>query len=317
VRRIAKLAADHDFDYNIVEAFDQPWKSALEGTVGGAWGVMEADRVHGKGVMKFPMTGPVEQVADWPVRAAWAIGLGIITTLLFARSLPGFAAALVFAIAAQILSWLLITTIFHTHEVSFRPWQYWWLILRIALPVLLFGAMAARLREWLTPDDSDGGRLWLGRLVMPASAAYAIAWSLLLFFDGYYRDVPEFDFAVPVGGLLVMAAIRLTIARNPDETWREALAIEDLFPGRYNRRIVRAIGWLMLAMAPLSLVGESWALAVGRDFISAHPALGDRLPYLLKALVWNREMDLWSAMQLLWAVPFLLARTPAAPKATA
>jgi exo-beta-1,3-glucanase (GH17 family) len=310
VRRMAKLAAEHDFDYNIVEAFDQPWKSALEGTVGAAWGVMEAERVHGDGVMKFPMTGPVPQVADWPIRAGWAIALGVVATLLFARSLPSFAATLGFALAAQILSWLMITTIFHAHEVTYRPWQYWWLILRIALPALLFGAMAARLRDWLIRDDSDGARLWLGRLVMPATAAYAIAWSLLLFFDGYYRDIPELDFCLPVGGLLTMAVIRLSLARHPGESWREALSIAEIFPGWHDRRLSLAIGWLLVVMAPLTLVGESWALAVGRDFITAHPTFTEQLPYLIKGLVWNREMDLWSAMQLLWAVPFLLARTP-------
>jgi len=317
VRRIARLATEHDFDYNIVEAFDQPWKSQLEGSVGGAWGVMEAERVHGQGIAKFPMTGAVSQVSDWPVRAGWAIALGIIGTLLFARSLPSFAGTLAFSIAAQILSWLLVTGIFHDHEVTFRSWQYYWLILRVGLPSLLFGAMLARLKDWLSGGENEGSRLWLGRLVMPLTAGYALAWSLLLFFDGYYRDIPEFDFAVPVGGLLVMAAIRLTVARHPGERWREALSIDEMFPGHHDRRVSLLLGWLLLIMAPLTLVGESWALAVGRDFIAAHPTFNDQLPYLLNGLVWNREMDLWSAMQLLWAVPFLLARTPAAPTATA
>jgi exo-beta-1,3-glucanase (GH17 family) len=313
VRRIANIAARYDFDYNIVEEFDQPWKSVMEGTVGAAWGVMEADRLHGEGVPKFPMTGPVLLVSDWHLRAGWAMALGIIASLLFARSLRGFAAMLAFALAAQTLSWLLITTIFHTHEVTYRPWQYWWLILRIALPVLLFGAMAARLRDWLTSEDRKGARLWLGRLIMPATAAYAIGWSVLLFLDGYYRDTPEFDFCVPVGGLLVMAMTRLTLARSPGENWRAALSIDEMFPGHQSRRVSLLLGWLLLIMAPLTLIGESWALAVGRDFITAHPTFREQLPYLLKALVWNREMDLWSAMQLLWAVPFLLARPPAAP----
>ena len=317
VRRLAQLAAEHGFDYNIVEAFDQPWKSKLEGTVGAAWGVLDADRAHGKAIEKFPMTGPVLQVPDWCVRACWAIGLGIVATLLFARSLPSFGAMLGFALAAQILSWLLVTTIFHVHEVTYRFWQYWWLIARVALPVLLFGAMVARLRDWLMPEDGVHGRLWLGHFVMPATAAYAVVWSLWLCIDGYYRDVPEFDFSLPVGGLLVMAVVRLTLARHPGEGWREALSIEELFPGRQDYRVSRLLGWLLLIMAPLTLFGESWALAVGRDFIAAHPTFQDQLPYLLNALVWNREMDLWSAMQLLWAVPFLLARTPAAPTKTA
>src|SRR5579859_957919 len=306
IRRVATLATRLDFDYNILEAFDQPWKSELENTVGGAWGVMAADRNHGKGIEKFPMKGPVVEVADWRLRAGWAIAIGAIATLLFARSLPGFAATLGFALAAQALSWLLITGIFHDHEVTFRPWQYYWMILRAGLPVLLFGAMLARLKDWLSGDDSDASRLWMGRFVMPVTAAYAIAWSLLLLFDGRYRDIPEFDFALPVGGLLVMAAIRLTLARQPGESWRDALAIGEFFPGGHRAGLIRLLGWLMLAMVPLSLVGEAWALAIARDFLIAHPDFADRWPHILDALVWNREMDLWAAMQLLWAVPFLL-----------
>ncbi|HMA49691.1 MAG TPA: exo-beta-1,3-glucanase [Magnetospirillaceae bacterium] len=312
IRRVAVLADRLDYDYNIMEAFDQPWKSALENTVGAAWGVLDADRDHGRGIEKFPMKGPVLQVADWKIRAGWAIAVGIIATLLLGRAPPSFGAALAFAVAAQILSWLTITSIFHAHAVTFRSWQYYWLILRVALPVLLFGAIVARLKDWLSGDESDASRLWRGHWLMPLTAVYGLAWSLMLLFDGRYRDIPEFDFALPVGGLLVMAAIRLTVARHPGESWRGALAINELFPGRYHRNI-RLLGGLMLAMVPLSLIGEAWALGSARDFIIAHPTFREQLPYLLNGLVWNREMDLWSAMQLLWAVPFLLAGAPAAP----
>ncbi len=42
-------------DYNIIEAFDAPWKS-FEGSVGQYWGIFDADR-H----LKFYLTGPLEQ----------------------------------------------------------------------------------------------------------------------------------------------------------------------------------------------------------------------------------------------------------------
>lgn len=287
IRRIANLAAAHDFDYNIVEAFDVPWKTLLEGTVGAGWGVMDADRVQDKGVPKFPMSGPVTQVSDWPIRAGWSIALGIAATLLLARSLPSFAAMLAFAVSAQILSWLLITTGFHTHEVTYRTWQYYWLPLRIGLPALLFPALLVRIKDRLAGFAVRD--VWCSRL-MEVFALYAIGWSVLLLADGYYRDIPEIDFCLPVGGALVLAAI------------------ERSFAGLLPRR--RLLGWGLVAGALLSALSEAYALAIGRDFVAAHPAFLDQLPYLIKGLVWNREMDLWSAMQLLWAVPFLLARRP-------
>ena len=304
VRRLANLAAAHDFDYNIVEAFDQPWKSALENTVGGAWGVMDAERVQGQGVRKFPMAGAVAQIADWHDRALCAIALGTIATLLLARSLPSFFSVLIFAVAAQILSWLMVTTGFHTHEVTTRTWQYYWLVLRIGLPLLIFLAYLAQVKDRLA--GVAGRNVWVSRLCMELSALYAVGWSVMLFYDGRYRDIPELDFCLPVGGVLVLAAVNLLHGVKV----REALSLEGLLPGRHSRFTV-LLGWALVAGAIISAISESWAIAIGRDFVIAHPTYADQLPYLLKGLVWNREMDLWSAMQFLWAVPFLLARKPA------
>ncbi len=308
IRRVANLAARLDFDYNIMEAFDQPWKSELENTVGAAWGVLEADRDQGRGIEKFPMKGPVEQVATWHIRAAWSIALGAVATLLFARGLPSFGATLTFAGAAQILSWLAVTGGFHDYEVTFRTWQYYWLPLRIALPALLFLSMLPQLRAFLAGTEARDPLH--GRWLLTAAAIYAAGWSFLLIVDGRYRDIPEFDFALPVGGLLVLAAVRLSRGAN----WRDAVSIDTLFPGRHHGLLV-TLGWLLLALAPLSLMGEAWALAIGRDFIAAHPTFGEQIPYLLDGLVWNRETNLWAAMQLVWALPFLLLKRLKRPAA--
>ena len=163
VRQMANIAARHDFDYNIVEAFDQPWKAALENTVGAAWGILDEARQP-----KFLMTGPV---------------------LLVARRLRSFAAALSLALMAQILAWLLITTLFHVVAVTFQPWQQLWLLLRIGLPTLLFVALLGRCRDWLAvpalarPGTTARDR-WLGRPLMVGAALYAVGWSLLLLLDG-------------------------------------------------------------------------------------------------------------------------------------
>ena len=43
-RPSAGIADREKFDYNIVEAFDQYWKARQEGTVGAAWGLLDAQR---------------------------------------------------------------------------------------------------------------------------------------------------------------------------------------------------------------------------------------------------------------------------------
>ncbi|WP_256360695.1 glycosyl hydrolase family 17 protein [Methylomonas koyamae] len=67
IRGMIQVAKRHNFDYNIVEAFNQPWKSELEGVVGANWGLFSADR---KPV--FPLTGPVLETPNWPWRLAAA-----------------------------------------------------------------------------------------------------------------------------------------------------------------------------------------------------------------------------------------------------
>lgn len=51
VREFVKLAEENKWNYNIIEAFDQPWKRVSEGAVGGFWGLFGKDRVD-KNVFK-------------------------------------------------------------------------------------------------------------------------------------------------------------------------------------------------------------------------------------------------------------------------
>jgi exo-beta-1,3-glucanase (GH17 family)/uncharacterized membrane protein YdcZ (DUF606 family) len=43
IREVTERARREKIDINIIEAFDQPWKRALEGAMGGAWGVFDAN----------------------------------------------------------------------------------------------------------------------------------------------------------------------------------------------------------------------------------------------------------------------------------
>lgn len=61
IRGFVALAEANGWRYNLIEAFDQPWKRASEGAVGGYWGLYDADR-QDKGVLE----GPVSNLALWP-----------------------------------------------------------------------------------------------------------------------------------------------------------------------------------------------------------------------------------------------------------
>lgn len=56
IREFVRRAHDEGWDYNLIEAIDQPWKRRLEGTVGGYWGILDSNLTP-----KFPLTGPVAE----------------------------------------------------------------------------------------------------------------------------------------------------------------------------------------------------------------------------------------------------------------
>jgi exo-beta-1,3-glucanase (GH17 family)/cellulose synthase/poly-beta-1,6-N-acetylglucosamine synthase-like glycosyltransferase len=73
LRRFLNTAQTQGMDYFIMEAFDQPWKRPLEGTVGAYWGLLDLDRGP-----KFSMSGPVVENVWWPAQATFAVLLAIL-----------------------------------------------------------------------------------------------------------------------------------------------------------------------------------------------------------------------------------------------
>ena len=74
VREFVKLANEKNWNYNIIEAFDQPWKRQSEGAVGGYWGFFDKDRID-KTVFKG-------DVSDFPNYKSLGFG-SILLVLVF------------------------------------------------------------------------------------------------------------------------------------------------------------------------------------------------------------------------------------------
>lgn len=72
---VLTLAKRQNFRVNLIEAFDQPWKRVLEGTVGGHWGLFDAYNRQ----IKFTWGGPVSDHPHWFWQAAAGVGLVFLT----------------------------------------------------------------------------------------------------------------------------------------------------------------------------------------------------------------------------------------------
>ncbi len=77
VSEILALARSENFRVNLIEAYDQPWKRQLEGTVGGYWGLMDATNR----APKYPPGQPISNFPRW--RSEMAAGL-VYCLLVFA-----------------------------------------------------------------------------------------------------------------------------------------------------------------------------------------------------------------------------------------
>jgi glucan 1,3-beta-glucosidase len=80
VSEILDLAKRENFRVNLIEAYDQPWKRQLEGTVGGNWGLFDSVRR----AVKYP---PGEAISNFPLWK-WQMGGGM--TLSFLVFLAGW-----------------------------------------------------------------------------------------------------------------------------------------------------------------------------------------------------------------------------------
>jgi exo-beta-1,3-glucanase (GH17 family)/cellulose synthase/poly-beta-1,6-N-acetylglucosamine synthase-like glycosyltransferase len=78
IRDFVSRAEAYGIDYNVIEAIDQPWKTA-EGGVGPYWGVLDASRQP-----KFSWTGPITD-PDYLKRAGLAVLLGLLLSLPIVR----------------------------------------------------------------------------------------------------------------------------------------------------------------------------------------------------------------------------------------
>lgn len=78
LRRFLFRAQQLNYDYFLMEAFDQPWKAQNEGGVGAYWGVYDVDRKP-----KFSFAEPIVRVPDWHVLAVISILTSVIMLGIF------------------------------------------------------------------------------------------------------------------------------------------------------------------------------------------------------------------------------------------
>ena len=246
------IAEKERFDYNVVEAFDQLWKSRQEGTVGAAWGLLDAWRID-----KFEIGKPVSAEPNWPILFVLSsLGSGLLV-LLFAtwRWRARAKQIAIFALFAQLVAtsyveavWIDLTRAFYVERMV---GVVFWALLLAAFAYALLRGIADSLTAQMADPSLYGARVketWRAwrelprlrifrRVDLMAQMLYLVLSVLCIFYlvvitidwysnivikigtffrqiaiDGRYRDFPIWSFVLP--SFVLMAWKIMTVLRK-------------------------------------------------------------------------------------------------------
>jgi exo-beta-1,3-glucanase (GH17 family) len=242
VRQFTREAAEHGIRYNLIEAFDQPWKRALEGAMGGAWGLLDSD-----GREKFDRHGPVAPREGWTAWRSAALAGALLGAMAFAlagRRRGAAPHATVGALAGAGLGAMMAE---QTHYLV--VWNRWpaewiasgaatlvafaacvacalWLARRLAgEPSAPLPPAAGTLRDWLRSGRHPGLDGWVS--LLQGAVLFSAAVTVVLHgFDARYRgfDWPLFAPAA-VAAALLLAAGGVRAPGALEERWLAAVVL--------------------------------------------------------------------------------------------
>ena len=88
IQDVLALAARENFRVNLIEAYDQPWKRALEGTTGGHWGLISDARRQFKFVWGEPVSNHPQWLGEGIAGVAFAVIIFALTFLAGRKAPP-------------------------------------------------------------------------------------------------------------------------------------------------------------------------------------------------------------------------------------
>ncbi len=221
LEEVMARARAKNYRVNLIEAFDQPWKRYLEGTVGGYWGLFGSDLRE----PKFAWGEPVSDHPWW----IWQLAVGLaLTAVVFAGAIragggrsiakaPGRVAAGIAAIglvAGIAAPWAIENVVIE----SFGPggWIRGAAFAAVALAAPVVAAMTLAANERLPafarvlggPHERACGRIArTSGLVLVATTVLALQTAFGLVFDPRYRDFTDGELSAAVVPFAIAMAL--------------------------------------------------------------------------------------------------------------
>lgn len=299
MRGLIHVARNNGFDVNLVEAFHQPWKSILEGVVGANWGLYSSAREQ-----VFPLTGKVYEDQHWIKKLLSFIVLFAGITAFCRRRLKGLplCGLAVFLTALYGMCVLWSYQVEYLLYTSYNDVQRAQAVAVMVLNAALGGLLLQRTYRMLsgTASRSKGSALAFLLYGMVAGLALYKTWHLA--FHGRYLSFPVVDTSLMVFGVVVLGLVGVCKAGSLKALDLNALLGQDrvLAVGQ------RWVGFALLAMGLVLVWGESNAFIQSRDFIQAHPDLGDRWRVGLDFTLANGQLVTWLCFLVVLALPLVI-----------
>ena len=271
VRELVQLSNKNGFDYNVVEAFNQPWKSQLEGVVGANWGVYSADRER-----VFPLTGKVTENSVWPKRLLYTSLLTLVIISLHAKKIMELSPLRLgtFLGFTQLLSALLVNQIGNYWYTSYNAIERLHVLFISGLSLLMAILIIKRILHLLRNSINERNGIWL-RYLFLAFIAIALYKALALTLNGRYLSIPYPVTVIPVIGILGYILIRYFVK---GQTLISALTFDDLFGSRtFSMEAVKTLSLVLGFTGLLLIIIEIAIVMQSSNYAAAYPILTDRI----------------------------------------
>jgi glucan 1,3-beta-glucosidase len=228
IEEVLAIAKRDGFRVNLIEAFDQPWKRRLEGTVGGHWGLLDGRTRERKSAWGVPLSNH----PAWLWQAA--IGIVLAAAVFIAAGVSGrerapptatqwFGVAIIALASGILIGWAVANVPLESLGVG--GWAHSLVIVALAVvspvagagalvreePVPAFSRILARAPE----QSADRLAVVLG-LSRIALCVIATEVALGLAFDPRYRDFPFASLGAAMVPFLVLALIGARTPRRLD-----------------------------------------------------------------------------------------------------
>jgi len=217
MREFLQAAQVNHWQYNVIEAVDQPWKRELEGTVGGYWGVLDTDLQP-----KFNLQGPVAERQDGvkPYLVALVLAVAALGWGKYKRAPVN--QMLLLALTGAVLGLHAYLQVNYVHLAARNTGE---VAMLGGLVVLGWALLLLQLRQWL----GLGAKLCLEQALLRLLALAFLLTSAGLAINGRYLDFPLILVCLPLVGIsisLIPPAVREASAViNQTGVWLTAVMV--------------------------------------------------------------------------------------------